>query len=100
MFLCGLSPEQMMEFGYRFYLEYMPQYESQLLLDLNRAEFAFQSTLPVDERKDWYIRYDFHILNDGYPILINHKLTPIALTSDGRICLRHTASIANAILTI
>lgn len=87
MFLCGLSPERMMELGYRFYLEHVPQNEQQLLLDLNRAGFAFQSTLPVDERKDWYIQYDFHIMNDGHPILINHKLTPIALTSDGRIWL-------------
>ena len=87
MFLCGLSPEQMMELGYRFYLEYVPQEELPLLLKLNRAGFAFQSKLPVDERKDWYIQYDFHIVNNGYPILVNHKLTPIALTSDGRIWL-------------
>ena len=87
MLLCGLSPEKMMELGYRFYIEYVPHDEQSLLLDLNRAGFAFQSKLPVDERKDWYIQYDFHILNDGHPILINHKLTPIALTSDGRIWL-------------
>ena len=87
MFLCGLSPEQMMELGYRFYLEYVPKDELPLLIELNRAGFAFQSTIPVVERKDWYIQYDFHILNDGHPILINHKLTPIALTSDGCIWL-------------
>ena len=87
MFLCGLSPEEMKELGYRFYLEYVPEDEQSLLLDLNRAGFAFQSNIPVDERKDWYIQYDFHILNAGHPILINHKLTPIALTSDGRIWL-------------
>ncbi len=87
MFLCGLSPEQMKELGYRFYLEYVPDDEQSLLLELNRAGFAFQSAIPIEERKDWYIQYDFHILNDGHPILINHKLTPISLTSDGRIWL-------------
>lgn len=87
MFLCRLTPEQMMRLGYRFYLEYVPQDEQQLLIEINRAGFAFQSALPVDERKDWYIQYDFHILNEGHPILINHKLTPLALTSDGRIWL-------------
>lgn len=87
MFLCGLSPEQMMELGYDFYLKYVPGDEQSLLLELNRAGFAFQSKLPVDERKDWYIQYDFHIINNGHKILINHKLTPIALTSDGRIWL-------------
>ncbi len=87
MFLCGLTPERMKELGYRFYLEYVPQNEQSLLLDLNRAGFSFFGNIPVEERRDWYIQYDFHIINDGHPILINHKLTPIALTSDGRIWL-------------
>ncbi len=87
MFLCGLTPEEMKELGYRFYLDYVPADEQPLLLDLNRAGFAFHQTISVEERKDWYIQYDFHILNDGHPILINHKLTPIALTSDGQIWL-------------
>lgn len=87
MFLCGLTPEQMMKLGYRFYLEYVPEEEQKLLTDLNEAGFSFYHTIPVNERKDWYISYDFHILNEGKKILINHKLTPLALTSDGRIWL-------------
>lgn len=87
MFLCGLSPEQMKKLGYRFYLEYVPKDEQSLLLDINRAGFAFFSDIAVEERKDWYIQYDFHILNEGHPILINHKLTSLSLTSDGRMWL-------------
>ena len=87
MFLCGLSPKQMKELGYRFYLGYVPEDEQPKLLTLNKAGFAFFNDIPVDERKDWYISYDFHILNEGKKILVNHKLTPLALTSDGRIWL-------------
>ena len=87
MFLCGLSPEQMIGLGYRFYLKYVPEDEQSLLLDINRVGFAFHNQIPLEQRKDWYISYDFHILNDGHPILINHKLTSLALTSDGRIWL-------------
>lgn len=87
MFLCGLSPEQMIELGYQFYLKYVPEDEQALLLDINRVGFAFHNQIPLEQRKDWYISYDFHILNDGHPILINHKLTSLALTSDGRIWL-------------
>ena len=87
MFLCGLSPERMKELGYRFYLGYVPEDEQPMLLTLNKAGFAFYNDIPTDERKDWYISYDFHILNKGKEILINHKLTPLALTSDGRIWL-------------
>lgn len=85
MFLCGLKPQQMIELGYRFYLKYVPENEQELLLDINRVGFAFYNQIPMKQRKDWYISYDFHILNDGHPILINHKLTPLTLTSDGRI---------------
>ena len=87
MFLCGLTPEQVMKLGYRFYLEYVPEDEQQFLIDLNEAGFSFHNTIPVKERKDWYISYDFNILNGGRKILVNHKLTPLVLTSDGRIWL-------------
>ncbi|MDE6649834.1 MAG: helix-turn-helix transcriptional regulator [Muribaculaceae bacterium] len=87
MFLCGLSPEQMMKLGYGFYFKYVPEKEQEILIDINRAGFAFLNSIPVDERKDWYIQYDFHIINNGKPILINHKLTSLALTSDGRVWL-------------
>lgn len=87
MFLCGLSPERVKELGYRFYLDFVPEDEQPLLLMLNKAGFAFYNDIPVHERKDWYISYDFHILNERKKILINHKMTPLALTSDGRIWL-------------
>ena len=41
----------------------MPEDEQQFLIDLNEAGFSFHQTIPVNERKDWYISYDFHILN-------------------------------------
>lgn len=87
MFLCGLSPGRVKELGYRFYLDFVPENEQPLLLTLNKAGFAFYNNIPVHERKDWYITYDFHILNSDRKILINQKLTPLALTSDGRIWL-------------
>lgn len=87
MFLCGQSQERVRELGYRFYLNYVPENERPLLLTINRAGFSFYNGIPVKERKDWYISYDFHILNNGRKIIINHKLTPLALTSDGRIWL-------------
>ena len=85
--LCELTPYQMKELGYRFYLNFVPEEELPLLLELNSAGFNFYNQLPPDERKDWYITYDFHIINNGRKMLINHKLTPLTLTSDGRVWL-------------
>lgn len=87
LFLCGMTPESVLELGYGFYLEYVPEEEQKLLLEFNRAGFAFYNDLPEDERREWYIQYDFHIVNEGRPILVHHKLTPLALTSDGRVWL-------------
>lgn len=77
----------MLRLGYRFYIDYVPADEHRLLLTINSAGFAFWRDIPEGERKDWYISYDFHIVNGGRRILVNHKLTPLALTSDGRIWL-------------
>ena len=87
MFLCSLTPEEVLRLGYRFYIDYVPADEHRLLLTINSAGFAFWKDIPEGERKDWYISYDFHIVNGGRRILVNHKLTPLALTSDGRIWL-------------
>ena len=87
MFLCGLSPERVKELGYRFYFDFVAEDEQPMLLTLNKAGFAFYNDITVHERKNWYISYDFHLINKGRKILINHKLTPLALTSDGRIWL-------------
>lgn len=87
MFLCGMSPEQMKSMGYRFYFECVPDNEHSLLLDINRAGFSFYNTIPVEERHEWFIQYDFHVVNAGHPILVNHKLTALAMTSDGRVWL-------------
>lgn len=87
LFLCGLTREKMMDLGYRFFLEYVPQDELPLLLDINRVGFAFYNSLPIEERIEWYMQYNFNLLNDGHKILINHKITPLALTSDGSLWL-------------
>ena len=87
LFLCGRKPEEIIKMGYSFYSDCVPDEDRKLLIINNRAGFAFYNSIPVDERKDWYIQYDFRIIRDDKPVLINHKLTPLTLTSDGRIWL-------------
>lgn len=53
MFLCGLTPEQMIDIGYQFYLRYVPEDELALLLDINGVGFAFYNQIPLEQRKDW-----------------------------------------------
>ncbi|WP_205945126.1 LytR/AlgR family response regulator transcription factor [Pedobacter psychrodurus] len=41
------------------------------------------------EKKNYSITYDFHLINqEGKPTLINHKLTPLFLTGEGKMCVK------------
>lgn len=87
LFLCGHSAEEIKKLGYLFYINHVPEQEQRMLTEVNKAGFNFFDRIPVDERINYSISYDFHILTGKKKMLINHKLTPILLTKDGRIWL-------------
>lgn len=84
---CGLTAERIMELSYKIYLDFVPEDEVRMLQHINRAGFEFFAGIPAGERPEWYITYDFHFGGADNLSLINHKLTPLELTSDGRIWL-------------
>lgn len=86
LFLCGLRPEQVEALGYGFYFRSVKPDDLNLLFKINEVGFDFYEKLPLEERKLYTISYDFHIINEkGKAILINHKLTPLFLTTEGKI---------------
>lgn len=86
LFLCGLRPEEVRELGYAFYFRNVKEDDLNLLFKINEVGFEFFERLPLNERKLYTISYDFHIINEkGKDILINHKLTPLFLTEEGKI---------------
>lgn len=88
IFLCGNSPQSVMNSGYLFYFNHVPQKELEMLLKINQAGFEFYSNIPSSERKDYSISYDFHLIQKNKKlILINHHLTPLILDSDANIWL-------------
>ena len=86
LFLCGNSAEEVLEMGYEFYLNHVPEEDVKLLLKINTIGFDFFKELPVSNRKEYTISYDFLLKTaQGKPILINQKLTPLFLTEKGEI---------------
>ena len=85
--LCGSDAQKIKDFGYRFYFDYVPEDELRMLLEINNKGFLLFNKIPISERKDYTISYDFHIKSGKHKRLINHKLTPLLLTNDGRIWL-------------
>lgn len=85
--LCGEPAEKIKEFGYDLYIKHVPEKEQQMLLEINKAGFQLANTIPPEERVQYTISYDFHFINGKKKRLINHNLTPLLMTRDGRIWL-------------
>ncbi|MFZ4931654.1 response regulator transcription factor [Chryseobacterium sp. Mn2064] len=86
LFLCGNTPEQILEMGYAFYFKYVPKNDLELLLKINSVGFDFYDKISLEDRLDYTISYDFHITNkENKKILVNQKLTPLFLNKDGKI---------------
>ena len=86
LFLCGHSAAEVLQLGYEFYFQHVPEEDLELLTLINEVGFNFYANVPVDERKQYSITYDFHLINkEGKHMLINHKLTPLFLTPDGKM---------------
>lgn len=86
-FLCGHTPEKIKEWGYMFYINHVPEREQAMLIEINKSGFNFFEKIPIEERNIYTISYDFHIVNGKREMLVNHKLTPLLLTKDGRVWL-------------
>lgn len=84
---CGLDSDKIKNAGYQFYLDYVPEKEQQMLLEINKKGFDLFNEIPLAERLDYTISYDFHIIHGRKLRLVNHHLTPMVLTKDGRIWL-------------
>lgn len=84
---CGETAETVKSFGYQFYMRHVPENEQQMLVEINKKGFELFNEIPLDERLDYTISYDFHLINGKKLRLVNHQLTPMILAEDGRIWL-------------
>ena len=88
LFLCGQSAQEVRKAGYNFYLEHVPPEELSMLLEIKEAGVRFYNKVPVNERLNYTISYDFHLIQPNKRrILVNHKLTPLVLDDEHNIWL-------------
>lgn len=85
--LCGVDAEKIKASGFRFYTEYVPANDLEMMYRYGRSGFGLFYTFPARERKDYMISCNFHVRRDGQERLINHKLSPLMMTEDGKIWL-------------
>ncbi|WP_272149803.1 helix-turn-helix transcriptional regulator [Tenacibaculum aiptasiae] len=86
LLLCGNTAEEVKKMGYAFYFKHVIESDLELLLKINTIGFEFYERVPMEERKNYTISYDFHLVNKkGEKTLINHKMTPLFMTSEGKL---------------
>jgi DNA-binding CsgD family transcriptional regulator len=86
LFLCGYTAEEVKKMGYVFYFKHVSKSDLEFLLKVNRLGFEFYERVPVNERKNYTISYDFHLIHkNGEKTLVNHKMTPLFMTATGRL---------------
>lgn len=85
LFLCGHTAKEVKELGYRFYLEHVPEEEQKMLVELNSNGFKFFDTFDNVNKYQCSMSYHFHLNSGTKSKLINHQLTPILLTEEGKI---------------
>lgn len=84
---CGIPSDKIKDFGYQIYIDHVPEDEQRMLVEINQSGFNLFEQIPVEERLDYTITYDFHFTQGRKRQLVNHHLTPMVLTKDGRIWL-------------
>jgi DNA-binding CsgD family transcriptional regulator len=87
LFLGGYTREDVMKMGFKFYKRQIPEIEQTIFAEINNAGSVFFNSLPVDERCLYTLSYDFNLLTKNRKTLLNHKITPILLDSEGKVWL-------------
>ena len=82
-----LAPVVLKDMGYALYLNYVPNEERAMLLEINRAGFEEFSRIDVAEKMEFVFSYDFHFIQNGCSRMVNHRLTPLELNSKGQLWL-------------
>lgn len=82
---CGKTSNDIVDLGYKFYVDYVPMKEHTMLQEINENALDWFNGLPFNERLEYTLSFDFHIVQNNKLRLVNHHLTPIELTRDGRL---------------
>ena len=85
--LLGHPVEEVREKGYRLLIEKAPQDEQEMMAELVSALFRTHQEIGLRDDVTYTISCNFRFMVYGRPVLVNHKVTPLAKDSEGRVWL-------------
>ncbi len=83
--LCGEEIDGKKHFNYEIYLKHVPTEEQKMLSEINEKGLGLFHTFPTNERTNYTLCYDIDLIRNKKKTLLNHKLTPLAFTSNGQV---------------
>lgn len=83
--LCGEEIDGKKRFNYEIYLKHVPTEEQKMLSEINEKGLGLFHTFPTNERTNYTLCYDIDLIRNKKKTLLNHKLTPLAFTSNGQV---------------
>lgn len=89
LFLNDSTIEEIKNMGYSYYYKLLPLEDRRFLEFINKEGFSFYYKLSEEDRINYSISYDFFIYagESRRKVLVNQKLTPIALNEKNQIWL-------------
>lgn len=85
--LLGCSKEEVLARGYRHLIDNAPDSEKQVMAELVTASLNAHHNMKAEERQSHTISCNFHFMLDGRPVLVNHKISPLATDARGIVWL-------------
>lgn len=82
---CGEETDGSKGFSYETYLKHVPEEERDILLEIHEKGLGLFHTFPTNERTNYTLCYDIDLIRNKKKTLLNHKLTPLAFTSNGQV---------------
>lgn len=82
----GLQASEVEKMGYNFFRDFARKEDIKILKTVHTKGFQFYECLTEQEKKTYSICYDFHLKSENnIDVLVNHKLTPIDVSEDGKL---------------
>lgn len=83
--ICGENATKILNLGCNFYNDYVVMDDLKMLQDVRNSVVENFKNIPLGDRLQYIISFDFYVKNKNQKRLIHHKMTPVCLTDDGDI---------------
>ncbi|MEG1586314.1 MAG: LuxR C-terminal-related transcriptional regulator [Bacteroidales bacterium] len=80
LFLCGLTPQEVIDLGVDFNQKYVSRIDNEFIREVTRSWLRFIEAQPLEERITYSLRFNYHLDHR----LICVSMTPVFLSADGK----------------